>query len=126
VMYLFYTYHNIVNDVMLTYQITYRPKDDPDGFSNGSNVCFSHLTYTRTFFLWLAIVTIGFVKDAKYHVCFFQYICYLFLSRIWNAAGSDGRRVIGSASSMKRTATSSFKTPAAASKTDREFNYLDN
>ncbi|KAF2571317.1 hypothetical protein F2Q70_00004008 [Brassica cretica] len=54
-------HHNIVNDMMHTDQITYRPKDAPDGLTNLSNVYSRHLPMS-------AVVTIGFVKVAKHHI----------------------------------------------------------
>ncbi|KAF2311529.1 hypothetical protein GH714_024598 [Hevea brasiliensis] len=47
-------HHNIVNDMMLSQEITYRPQHGADGVPKDSNMA--------------AIVTVGFVKDAKYHV----------------------------------------------------------
>lgn len=81
-------HHNIVNDMMHTDQITYRPKEGPGGQSNFANVCFFHnlvippidffLQFLKYNNIWLcvcnflqqmsAVVTIGFVKDAKHHV----------------------------------------------------------
>lgn len=37
-------HHNIVNDMMQTEKITYRPKEGADGCANYSNVCFHNLT----------------------------------------------------------------------------------
>ncbi|KAK1282197.1 hypothetical protein QJS10_CPB22g00539 [Acorus calamus] len=48
-------HHNIVDDMMLKKELTYRPQTVPDGTLNkGPNI--------------VAVVTIGFVKDAKDHV----------------------------------------------------------
>ncbi|CAH8367315.1 unnamed protein product [Eruca vesicaria subsp. sativa] len=80
-------HHNIVNDMMHTDQVTYRPKEGPGGQSNFSNMS--------------AVVTIGFVKDAKHHVDVQGFNVYHKnrlikpFWRIWNAAGSQGRGVIG-------------------------------
>ncbi|CAN6976955.1 unnamed protein product [Brassica oleracea var. botrytis] len=80
-------HHNIVNDMMHTNQITYRPKEGPGGQSNFSNMS--------------AVVTIGFVKDAKHHVDVQGFNVYHKnrlikpFWRIWNAAGSQGRGIIG-------------------------------
>ncbi|KAF8051313.1 hypothetical protein N665_1747s0005 [Sinapis alba] len=80
-------HHNIVNDMMHTDQITYRPKDGPGGQSNFANMS--------------AVVTIGFVKDAKHHVDVQGFNVYHKnrlikpFWRIWNAAGSQGRGIIG-------------------------------
>nr|VDC79729.1 unnamed protein product [Brassica rapa] len=101
-------HHNIVNDMMHTNQITYRPKEGPGGQSNFSNL------YSKDFFLQIlfeelaqflnmmsAVVTIGFVKDAKHHVDVQGFNVYHKnrlikpFWRIWNAAGSQGRGIIG-------------------------------
>ncbi|KFK26706.1 hypothetical protein AALP_AA8G282800 [Arabis alpina] len=80
-------HHNIVNDMMYTEQITYRPKDGVDGLSKSSTMS--------------AIVTIGFVKDAKHHIDVQGFNVYHKnrlikpFWRLWNAAGSNGRGVIG-------------------------------
>ncbi|XP_018476644.1 protein MICRORCHIDIA 4 isoform X2 [Raphanus sativus] len=80
-------HHNIVNDMMHTDQITYRPKEGPGGQSNFANMS--------------AVVTIGFVKDAKHHVDVQGFNVYHKnrlikpFWRIWNAAGSQGRGIIG-------------------------------
>ncbi|CAE6233289.1 unnamed protein product [Arabidopsis arenosa] len=80
-------HHNIVNDMMQTEKITYRPKEGADGCAKYSNLS--------------AVVTIGFVKDAKHHVDVQGFNVYHKnrlikpFWRIWNAAGSDGRGVIG-------------------------------
>ncbi|PON37613.1 hypothetical protein PanWU01x14_318940, partial [Parasponia andersonii] len=47
-------HHNIVNDMMFSEKIKYRPQPDADGISKETNM--------------VADVTIGFVKDAKYHI----------------------------------------------------------
>ncbi|CDY45818.1 hypothetical protein HID58_051651 [Brassica napus] len=101
-------HHNIVNDMMHTNQITYRPKEGPGGQSNFSNL------YSKDLFLQIlfeelaqflnmmsAVVTIGFVKDAKHHVDVQGFNVYHKnrlikpFWRIWNAAGSQGRGIIG-------------------------------
>ncbi|EOA12940.1 hypothetical protein CARUB_v10025919mg [Capsella rubella] len=80
-------YHNIENDMMYTEKITYRPKEGAGGCTKHSNL--------------FAVVTIGFVKDAKHHVDVQGFNVYHKnrlikpFWRIWNAAGSDGRGVIG-------------------------------
>ncbi|KAL1218814.1 Protein MICRORCHIDIA 4 [Cardamine amara subsp. amara] len=80
-------HHNIVNDMMQVEKKTYRPKEVSDGFAKNSNFC--------------ANVTVGFVKDAKDHVDVQGFNVYHKnrlikpFWRIWNAAGSDGRGVIG-------------------------------
>ncbi|XP_037491189.1 protein MICRORCHIDIA 7 isoform X1 [Jatropha curcas] len=80
-------HHNIVNDMMLSQEITYRPQHGAEGVPKDSNMA--------------AIVTIGFVKDAKYHVDVQGFNVYHKnrlikpFWRLWNATGSDGRGVIG-------------------------------
>jgi hypothetical protein len=80
-------HHNIVNDMMMSQEVTYRPQPGADGVPKDSNM--------------LASVTIGFVKDAKYHIDVQGFNVYHKnrlikpFWRLWNAAGSDGRGVIG-------------------------------
>ncbi|CAH8304178.1 unnamed protein product [Eruca vesicaria subsp. sativa] len=81
-------HHNVVNDMMQTEQITYRPQYGPaDTYVKDSNMS--------------AVVVLGFVKDAKHHVDVQGFNVYHKnrlikpFWRIWNAAGSDGRGVIG-------------------------------
>ncbi|KAL4347205.1 hypothetical protein GQ457_17G018340 [Hibiscus cannabinus] len=80
-------HHNIVNDMMLTEMITYRPNPSAEGAPKDLNLA--------------AMVTIGFVKDAKYHIDVQGFNVYHKnrlikpFWRVWNAAGSDGRGVIG-------------------------------
>ncbi|KAJ8570600.1 hypothetical protein K7X08_037572 [Anisodus acutangulus] len=75
-------HHNLVNDVILSEEITYRPQSI--GYENSA-----------------AEVTIGFVKDAKHHIDIQGFNVYhknrliKHFWRVWNAAGSDGRGVIG-------------------------------
>ena len=75
-------HHNIENDMMMSQEVTYRPHPSGDGVPKDTNVthkiiiliqysvCFS----TKTLILcnychqMIAVVTIGFVKDAKYHI----------------------------------------------------------
>lgn len=79
-------HHNIVNDMMLTQEITYRPQC-ADGAPKDPN--------------YVAVVTMGFVKDAKDHIDVQGFNVYHKnrlikpFWRVWNAAGSDGRGVIG-------------------------------
>ncbi|OIW17780.1 hypothetical protein TanjilG_06465 [Lupinus angustifolius] len=47
-------HHNIVNDMMMSQEVTYRPQSAADGFPKDSNM--------------VAVVTIGFVKDAVHHI----------------------------------------------------------
>ncbi|XP_038889923.1 protein MICRORCHIDIA 7-like [Benincasa hispida] len=81
-------HHNIVDDLMLTRQITYRPQQLPaNAIKKHSDMC--------------VMVTIGFVKDAGAHIDVQGFSVYHKnrlikpFWRIWNPAGSDGRGVIG-------------------------------
>lgn len=80
-------HHNIVNDMMYSEKVTYRPQPGADGVPKDTNM--------------MAVVTIGFVKDAKHHIDVQGFNVYHKnrlikpFWRIWNAAGSDGRGVIG-------------------------------
>ncbi|XP_010312212.2 protein MICRORCHIDIA 7-like [Solanum lycopersicum] len=75
-------HHNLVNDMMLSEEITYRPQSV--GYES-----------------FVATGTIGFVKDAKHHIDIQGFNVYHKnrlikpFWRVWNAAGSDGRGVIG-------------------------------
>ncbi|XVF49568.1 hypothetical protein PTKIN_Ptkin04bG0022900 [Pterospermum kingtungense] len=80
-------HHNIVNDMMLTETISYRPNPIAEGVPKDLNLS--------------ALVIVGFVKDAKYHIDVQGFNVYHKnrlikpFWRVWNAAGSDGRGVIG-------------------------------
>ncbi|RDY07141.1 Protein MICRORCHIDIA 4, partial [Mucuna pruriens] len=80
-------HHNIVNDMMMSQEVTYRPQTGVDGLPKDSNM--------------VAVVTIGFVKDAVHHVDVSGFNVYHKnrlikpFWRIWNPAGSGGRGVIG-------------------------------
>ncbi|THG05875.1 hypothetical protein TEA_030099 [Camellia sinensis var. sinensis] len=80
-------HHNVVNDMMMAQEITYRPQPGTDGIPKDSNM--------------VAVVTIGFVKDAKAHIDVQGFNVYHKnrlikpFWRLWNATGSDGRGVIG-------------------------------
>ncbi|KAK7318303.1 hypothetical protein RJT34_03002 [Clitoria ternatea] len=80
-------HHNIVNDMMMSQEVTYRPQAGADGISKDSNM--------------IAVVTIGFVKDAVHHIDVSGFNVYHKnrlikpFWRIWNPAGSGGRGVIG-------------------------------
>ncbi|KAJ0571132.1 putative morc, S5 domain 2 protein [Helianthus annuus] len=80
-------HHNIVNDMMIVNEITYRPQPGADKVSQDSNI--------------VAVVTMGFVKDARAHIDVQGYNVYHKnrlikpFWRLWNVAGSDGRGVIG-------------------------------
>ncbi|XXG41652.1 hypothetical protein AAC387_Pa01g2077 [Persea americana] len=86
-------HHDLVNDLMLKEKITYRPQT-VDGVLKASNM--------------FAVVTIGFVNDAKFHIDIQGFNVYhknrlikrfLFFFkpfwRVWNAAGSGGRGIVG-------------------------------
>ncbi|GJN11853.1 hypothetical protein PR202_ga30084 [Eleusine coracana subsp. coracana] len=79
-------HHNIVTDMMLKKEVTYRPVA-PNGVPKDSNM--------------VAVVTIGFVKDAKHHIDVQGFNVYHKnrlikpFWRVWTAAGSGGRGVIG-------------------------------
>ncbi|XP_060196988.1 protein MICRORCHIDIA 7-like [Lycium barbarum] len=80
-------HHNLINDMMLSEEITYRPQPIGDQTTQDPNA--------------VSLVTIGFVKDAKHHIDIQGFNVYHKnrlikpFWRVWNAAGSDGRGVIG-------------------------------
>ncbi|KAL7601367.1 hypothetical protein Lser_V15G21294 [Lactuca serriola] len=80
-------HHNIVNDMMMITEVTYRPQPGADVVSKDTNI--------------VAVVTMGFVKDAKSHIDVQGYNVYHKnrlikpFWRLWNSTGSDGRGVIG-------------------------------
>ncbi|PPS11390.1 hypothetical protein GOBAR_AA09249 [Gossypium barbadense] len=80
-------HHNIVNDMMLTTRITYRPQ-----IVSGKAPISSDMAAT---------VTIGFAKDAQHHIDIQGFNVYHKnrlikpFWRVWNAAGSSGRGVLG-------------------------------
>ncbi|CAM8919145.1 unnamed protein product [Rhodiola kirilowii] len=80
-------HHNIINDMIHAEEITYRPQPGAEGIPRDSNMC--------------AVVTVGFVKDAVYHIDVQGFNVYHKnrlikpFWRVWNASGSDGRGVIG-------------------------------
>ncbi|XP_074567187.1 protein MICRORCHIDIA 7-like [Curcuma longa] len=80
-------HHNIVNDMMMKQEVTYRPQSVSEGFPKDPNM--------------VAVVTVGFVKDAKHHVDVQGFNVYHKnrlikpFWRVWTVAGSDGRGVIG-------------------------------
>ncbi|OMO52380.1 hypothetical protein CCACVL1_29245 [Corchorus capsularis] len=79
-------HHNIVNDMMLAEKTTYKP------ILSGKAPTSSDM---------VANVTIGFVKDAHYHIDVQGFNVYHKnrlikpFWRVWNAAGSSGRGVLG-------------------------------
>ncbi|KAL3818537.1 hypothetical protein ACJIZ3_004442 [Penstemon smallii] len=82
-------HHNIVNDMMMSQEIIYRPQHvaGADGLQKDSNM--------------VAVVTIGFVKDAKAHIDVQGFNVYHKnrlikpFWKVWHPPGSDGRGVIG-------------------------------
>ncbi|XP_031490649.1 protein MICRORCHIDIA 7-like [Nymphaea colorata] len=78
-------HHSLVKDMMLKQEITYKPQSE--GIPKDANM--------------VAVVTIGFVKDAKDHIDIQGFNVYHKnrlikpFWRVWNAAGSNGRGVIG-------------------------------
>ncbi|CAA0831767.1 Histidine kinase-- DNA gyrase B-- and HSP90-like ATPase family protein [Striga hermonthica] len=80
-------HHNVVNDMMMSKEVTYRPQPGADGIPKDSNM--------------MAVVTVGFVKDAKAHIDVQGFNVYHKnrlikpFWRVWTPAGSDGRGVIG-------------------------------
>ncbi|KAG8379466.1 hypothetical protein BUALT_Bualt07G0091400 [Buddleja alternifolia] len=80
-------HHNIVNDMMMSQEITYRPQ-------SGDGIPKDHADM-------VAIVTVGFVKDAKAHIDVQGFNVYHKnrlikpFWRVWHPPGSDGRGVIG-------------------------------
>ncbi|XP_059633473.1 protein MICRORCHIDIA 7-like [Cornus florida] len=80
-------HHNLINDMMLAQEVTYKPIPTTNGVPKDPNM--------------VAVVTIGFVKDAKHHIDIQGFNVYHKnrlikpFWRVWNAAGSDGRGVIG-------------------------------
>nr|XP_010943767.3 protein MICRORCHIDIA 7 [Elaeis guineensis] len=80
-------HHNLVDDMMLKHEVIYKPQPGADGLLKDSNM--------------VAVVTVGFVKDAKDHIDVQGFNVYHKnrlikpFWRVWNAAGSDGRGVIG-------------------------------
>ncbi|KAL3655953.1 hypothetical protein CASFOL_000349 [Castilleja foliolosa] len=80
-------HHNIVDDMMHTREIVYKPAACPDVTSKHQDTS--------------AMVTLGFIKDAESHIDVQGFNVYHKnrlikpFWRVWNAAGSDGRGVIG-------------------------------
>ncbi|KAF8780644.1 hypothetical protein HU200_001246 [Digitaria exilis] len=105
-------HHNIVTDMMLKKEVTYRPVA-PNGRPKDSNVNDNDLknlvsysddvleTQSSSLVQMVADVTIGFVKDAKHHIDVQGFNVYHKnrlikpFWRVWTAAGSGGRGVIG-------------------------------
>ncbi|XP_039133369.1 protein MICRORCHIDIA 7-like [Dioscorea cayenensis subsp. rotundata] len=81
-------HHNIVTDMMMKEEVTYRPQPSADGVHKDPNM--------------VAVVTMGFVKDAEHHIDVQGFNVYHKnrlikpFWRVWNPPGSDGRGVIGS------------------------------
>ncbi|XP_069152674.1 protein MICRORCHIDIA 7-like [Solanum lycopersicum] len=80
-------HHNLVDDMNHAKKNTYRPQPIGDETSKDPNA--------------VAVVTIGFVKDAEHHIDVQGFSVYHKnrlikpFWRVWNAAGSDGRGAIG-------------------------------
>ncbi|XP_008790787.2 protein MICRORCHIDIA 7-like [Phoenix dactylifera] len=80
-------HHNLVDDMLLKHEVVYKPQPVANGLLKDSNM--------------VAVVTVGFVKDAKDHIDVQGFNVYHKnrlikpFWRVWNAAGSDGRGVIG-------------------------------
>ncbi|KAL3511478.1 hypothetical protein ACH5RR_030879 [Cinchona calisaya] len=80
-------HYNTINSLRYSKEITYRPQAFPDDAPKDPNM--------------RALLTIGFIKDADYHVDVQGFNVYHKnrlikpFWRVWNAAGSDGRGVIG-------------------------------
>ncbi|KAH7666024.1 ATPase domain of HSP90 chaperone/DNA topoisomerase II/histidine kinase protein [Dioscorea alata] len=81
-------HHNIVTDMMMKEEVTYRPQPSADGVQKDPNM--------------VAVVTMGFVKDAEHHIDVQGFNVYHKnrlikpFWRVWNPPGSDGRGVLGS------------------------------
>ncbi|XP_068651611.1 protein MICRORCHIDIA 7-like [Aristolochia californica] len=80
-------HHNIAYDMIHIQEITYKPQSGVDGPLKDSNM--------------VAVVTIGFVKDANEHIDVQGFNVYHKnrlikpFWRVWNVAGSNGRGVLG-------------------------------
>ncbi|XP_020552016.1 protein MICRORCHIDIA 7-like [Sesamum indicum] len=80
-------HHNIADDLIHTKELVYKPAASADAAAKDPNM--------------LAVVTLGFVKDARCHIDIQGFNVYHKnrlikpFWRVWNAAGSDGRGVIG-------------------------------
>lgn len=90
-------HHNIVNDLMWSEQVTYRPKPIEKEETCTTKKSKKEKKDTNM----VTEITIGFVKDAKNHLDVQGFNVYhknrliTPFWRVWNAAGSDGRGVIG-------------------------------
>uniref|UniRef100_A0A7I4BZY0 Morc S5 domain-containing protein n=1 Tax=Physcomitrium patens TaxID=3218 RepID=A0A7I4BZY0_PHYPA len=80
-------HHNLTDDLMFTQELTYRPQSGAEHVTKEADM--------------VAVVTIGFVKDAKDHVNIQGFNVYHKnrlikpFWKIWNCTGSDGRGIIG-------------------------------
>ncbi|KAG2319876.1 hypothetical protein Bca52824_013089 [Brassica carinata] len=80
-------HHSLLEDMMMTEDITYRPVASPELSPDHEDM--------------VAALKIGFVKDAHHHIDIQGFNVYHKnrlikpFWRVWNAAGSDGRGVIG-------------------------------
>ncbi|KAL6135223.1 hypothetical protein ACLB2K_067451 [Fragaria x ananassa] len=89
-------HHNILNDLMWPEHITYRPKS-----LEKEETYIKKKTKGKKDTNMVAEVTLGFVKDAENHLDVQGFNVYhrnrliMPFWRVWNAAGSDGRSVMG-------------------------------
>ncbi|EOA19566.1 hypothetical protein CARUB_v10002587mg [Capsella rubella] len=80
-------HHSILDDMMMKEEKTYKPVRSPEWSSDQDEMC--------------ATIKLGFVKDAHHHIDIQGFNVYHKnrlikpFWRVWNAAGSDGRGVIG-------------------------------
>ncbi|KAL6143909.1 hypothetical protein ACLB2K_054604 [Fragaria x ananassa] len=90
-------HHNILNDLMWPQHITYRPKP----LEKEETYITKKTKKGKKDTNMVAEVTLGFVKDAENHLDVQGFNVYhrnrliMPFWRVWNAAGSDGRGVIG-------------------------------
>lgn len=88
-------HHCLVNDLMITQKVTYRPHGGPQHEDEQESGHQQEASYIK------AVVTIGFVKDAQEHADIQGFNVYHKnrlikpFWRLWNAAGSAGRGVVG-------------------------------
>ncbi|XP_010453370.2 PREDICTED: protein MICRORCHIDIA 5-like [Camelina sativa] len=80
-------HHSILDDMMMMEEKTYKPMRSPEWSSDQAEMC--------------ATIKLGFVKDARHHIDIQGFNVYHKnrlikpFWRVWTAAGSDGRGVIG-------------------------------
>ncbi|KAJ6934112.1 hypothetical protein NC651_009228 [Populus alba x Populus x berolinensis] len=105
-------HHDLVKDMMLEQDISYKPVNVPERVQENKNVTLTNSSISSVFagfppvtrfLFWQMAATgkIGFVKDAGNHIDVQGFNVYHKnrlikpFWRVWNAAGSDGRGVIG-------------------------------